>query len=65
MKQEIAAISEAIDNRDMEFLAQYGGMAAAGKRYLALQKLPDVNIAPGVSIDDYLTYHATRFANPV
>ena len=36
VKQEIRAISDAIDNRDMEFLAQYGGMGEAGKRYMAL-----------------------------
>ena len=35
VKQEIRAISDAIDNRDMEFLAQYGGMGEAGKRYMA------------------------------
>ena len=30
VKQEISAISDAIDNRDIEFLAQYGGMGEAG-----------------------------------
>ena len=65
VKQEIRAISDAIDNRDMEFLAQYGGMGEAGKRYMALRQLPEANLAEGVSIDGYLTYRATRFSEPV
>ena len=65
VKQEIRAISDAIDNRDMEFLAQYGGMGEAGKRYMALQKLPEAELTEGVSIDDYSTYRATRFSEPV
>ena len=65
VKQEIRAISDAIDKRDMEFLAQYGGMGAAGKRYMALQQLPEANLAEGVSIDGYSTFRATRFADPI
>ena len=65
VKQEIRAISDAIDNRDMEFLAQYGGMGEAGKRYMALRKLPEAELAKGVSIDDYSTFRATRFSEPV
>ena len=65
VKQEISAISDAIDNRDMEFLAQYGGMGEAGKRYMALRKLPEAELAKGVSIDDYSTFRATRFSEPV
>ena len=65
VKQEISAISDAIDNRDMEFLAQYGGMGEAGKRYMALLKLPESDLAEGVSIDDYSTFRATRFSEPV
>ena len=65
VKQEISAISDAIDNRDMEFLAQYGGMGEAGKRYMALRKLPEAELAKGVSIDDYSTFLATRFSEPV
>ena len=61
VKQEISAISDAIDNRDMEFLAQYGGMGEAGKRYMALRKLPEAELAEGVSIDGYSTYRATGF----
>ena len=62
IKQEIRAISDAIDKRDMEFLAQYGGMGEAGKRYMALQQLPEANLAEGVSIDGYSTFRATRFS---
>ena len=65
VKQEISAISDAIDNRDMEFLAKYGGMGEAGKRYMALRKLPEAELAKGVSIDDYSTFRATRFSEPV
>ena len=65
VKQEIRAISDAIDNRDIEFLAQYGGMGEAGKRYMALEQLPEANLAEGVSIDDYSTFRATRFSEPV
>ena len=63
VKQEIRAISDAIDNRDMEFLAQYGGMGEA--RYMALRQLPEAELAKGVSIDDYSTFRATRFSEPV
>ena len=28
-------------------------------------KLPEAELAEGVSIDDYSTYRATRFAEPV
>ena len=65
VKQEISAISDAIDNRDMEFLAQYGGMGEAGKRYMALRKLPEAELAKGVKIDEFSTYRATRFSEPV
>ena len=65
VKQEISAISDAIDNRDMEFLGQYGGMGEAGKRDMALRQLPEANLAEGVSIDGYSTYRATRFSEPV
>ena len=47
VKQEISAIDKAIDNRDIEFLAQYGGMSEAGKRYMALQQLPEAELAEG------------------
>ena len=65
VKQEIKAISDAIDNRDMEFLAQYGGMGEAGKRYMALRELPEAELGEGISIDGYSTYRATRFSELV
>ena len=38
----------------------------AADRYMELLKLPEVAELPkGVSIDDYSTYRATRFSEPV
>ena len=65
VKQEIRAIKEALHKRDREFLGQYGGMSQAAERYKELLKLPEANLAEGVSIDGYSTYHATRFSEPV
>ena len=65
VKQEMRAIKEAIAKRNREFLGQYGGMGEAGKRYMALLKLPESDLAEGVSIDDYSTYRATRFSETV
>ena len=62
VKQEIKAIDEAMTHKDREFLAQYGGFAAAGRRSAALQSLPEAKLTEGVSIDDYGTWRATRFA---
>ena len=45
-----------------EFLAQYGGFAAAGKRSAELNVSPKQKLTEGVSIDDYSTWRATRFA---
>ena len=64
-KQEMRAIKEAIAKRDREFLGQYGGLIQAGERYKELLKLPEAELAEGVSIDDYSTYRATRFSEPV
>ena len=33
-------------------------------RAAALHKLPEAKLTEGVSIDDYSTYRATRFADP-
>ena len=62
VRQEIKAIDEAMTHKDREFLAQYGGFAAAGRRSAALQSLPEAKLTEGVSIDDYGTWRATRFA---
>ena len=63
-KQEIKAIDDAMTHSDENFLAQYGGFGGAMKRSAALQSLPQAKVTEGVSIDDYSTYRATRFADP-
>ena len=65
VKQEMRAIKEAIGKRNREFLGKYGGLIQAGERYKELLKLPEEELAEGVSIDDYSTYRATRFADPI
>ena len=65
VKQEMRAIKEAIGKRDREFLGKYGGLIQAGERYKELLTLPEAELAEGVSIDDYSTYRATRFADPI
>ena len=65
VKQEMAAIKDAIHRRDRAFLATYGGMGEAGQRYVELHKLPEANLEDGVKIDEFSTYRATRFADPV
>ena len=62
VKQEIKAIDEAMTHGDEDFLARYGGFAAAGRRSAELQRLPEARVTEGVSIDDYSTFRATRFA---
>ena len=64
VKQEIKAIDDAMTHKDREFLAQYGGFAAAGRRSAELQRLPEAKLTEGVSIDDYSTWRASRFADP-
>ena len=64
VRQEIKAIGAAMDHRDREFLAQYGGFAEAAKRSVELQRFPEAKVTEGVSIDDYSTWRATRFAAP-
>ena len=69
IKQEISAIREALlgdDQEHEEFMSQYGGLQGAVERYKELMMLPEAAALPkGVSIDDYSTYRATRFADPV
>ena len=61
-KQEITLIRQAIKQRDTEFFDRYGGRGPAMKRASALFKAPQVNLTEGVSIDDYSTWRAVRFA---
>ena len=64
VKQEIKAIDHAMTHNDENFLAQYGGFAKAGKRFAELQRRPEAKLTEGVSIDDYSTWRAVRFADP-
>ena len=63
-KQEIKAIDDAMTREDREFLARYGGFGGAMKRSAALQSRPEAKLTEGVSIDDYSTWRAVRFADP-
>ena len=63
-KQEIKAIDDAMTRKDREFLARYGGFGGAMKRSAALQSRPEAKLTEGVSIDDYSTWRAVRFADP-
>ena len=62
-KQEIKAIQDAMIRRDTEFFVPYGGQGPAMKRAAALINMPQANVTEGVSIDDYSTWRAVRFAD--
>ena len=62
VKQEIKAIDEAMKQDDWEFFERYGGRGPAMKRAAALYQVPEAKVTEGVSIDDYSTWRATRFA---
>ena len=62
VKQEIKAIRDAMKQNDLAYLEQYGGFGKAMKRVAELYKLPEAKLTEGVSIDDYSTYRAVRFA---
>ena len=64
VKHEIKAIDDAMTHSDENFLARYGGFGGAMKRSAALQRLPEAKVTEGVSIDDYSTWRADRFADP-
>ena len=63
VRQEIKAIHAGMKAEDDDFLARYGGFAEAGRRSVELQRLPEAKVTEGVSIDDYSTWRATRFAD--
>ena len=46
-------------------MSQYGGMNQGAERYKELLKLPEAELAEGVSIDECSTFRATRFSEPV
>ena len=52
----------AMKQNDLAYLEQYGGFGKAMKRVAALYKLPEAKLTEGVSIDDYSTWRAVRFA---
>ena len=62
-KQEIKAIRDAMKQKDREFLAPYGGFGGAMERLGVLYKIPEAKLTEGVSIDDYSTWRAVRFAD--
>ena len=63
-EQEIKAIEDAMERNDLAYLERrYGGFEEAMKRSAYLQKLPDEKLTEGVSIDDYSTWRAVRFAD--
>ena len=62
-KQEINLIDEAMNQDDEEFLAPYGGFGGAMKRLGVLYEMPEAEVTEGVSIDDYDTWRAVRFAD--
>ena len=63
VNQEINLISDAMKQDDEEFLAPYGGFGGAMGRLGMLYRMPDANVREGVSIDQYWTYRAVRFAD--
>ena len=67
VKQEIKAIQDAMIQRDTEFFTPYGGRGPAMKRAVMLMNMPPEHEANGanggVSIDDYSTWRAVRFAD--
>ena len=46
-----------------DVLAEYGGFNAAMKKGAELESLPEARVTEGVSIDDYSTWRAVRFAD--
>ena len=63
-KQEIKLIRAAMKRNDLVYLERYGGFGEAMQRAAALHKLPEAKLTEGVSIDDYSTWRAVRFADP-
>ena len=64
LKEEIKRIDTALRTNDRTVLAEYGGFNAAMKRGAELESLPEAKVTESVSIDDYGTWRATRFAAP-
>ena len=62
LAEEIKRIDTALRTNDPIVLAEYGGFNAAMKKGAELESLPEAKVTEGVSIDDYGTWRATRFA---
>ena len=62
-KQEIKLIQDAMIQNNAEFFVPYGGEQLAMKRAAVLMKMPAAKLTEGVSIDDYSTWRAVRFAD--
>ena len=62
LRQEIQRIGAALSTGDQKVLAEYGGFNAALRRGAELERLPEAQVTEGVSIDEYSTFRATRFA---
>ena len=64
-EQEIKAIEDAMERNDLGYLERrYGGFEEAMQRAVANRNVPEAKLTEGVSIDDYSTWRATRFADP-
>ena len=64
LQQEIKRIDSALRTNNQTVLAEYGGFNAALKKGAELESLPQTKVTEGVSIDDYSTWRAVRFADP-
>ena len=62
LQQEIKRIDSALRTNNQTVLAEYGGFNAAMKKGAALESLPKAKVTEGVSIDDFSTWRAVRFA---
>ena len=63
-KQEIKLIRQAMKQDDQQFFDRYGGRGPAMKRAVALMRMPpEPEAKAGVSIDDFSTWRAVRFAD--
>ena len=63
-KQEFKLIRQAMKQDDQQFFDRYGGRGPAMKRAVALMRMPpEPEAKAGVSIDDFSTWRAVRFAD--
>ena len=62
LQQEMKLIGEAMDHDDNEVLGRYGGFNGALQRLAELQRMPESQVTENVSIDEYSTFRASRFA---